>query len=141
MENKVKRIQANKINNNKKDTLIKYEDEFDYLVSSGIAIAVKAVSNPKFPLTESSSKNLIKLYYNDVGILTTILYKNNIDAILSVDRDINLGSAYETIVAMELKAYDHVLLFFSFKNFHLQNLEGYLIICFCSSLAIFNSCF
>ena len=95
MENKVKRIQANKINNNKKDTLIKYEDEFDYLVSSGIAIAVKAVSNPKFPLTESSSKNLIKLYYNDVGILTTILYKNNINAILSVDRGINLSSAYE----------------------------------------------
>lgn len=43
---------------------------------------VQAISNPKFPLIESASKNLIKLYLNDVGILTGILYGNNINAIL-----------------------------------------------------------
>lgn len=116
MENKVKRIQANKIDNNRKDTLDKYEDEFDYLISSGVAIAVKAVSNPKFPLVESSSKNLIKLYYNDVGILTNILYKNNIDAVLSVDSGINLGSVYETVVATELIAHGHELYYFDSKK-------------------------
>ena len=109
MENKVKRIQANKINNNKKDTLNKYEDEFDYLLSSGIALGVKAISNPKFPLNESITKNLIKLYYNDVGILTNILYKNNIDAVLNNNIDVNLGSVYETACACELVAHNHNL--------------------------------
>ena len=116
MENKVKRIQANKIRDNKKDTLVRYEDEFDYLVSSGVAMSIKAVSNPKFPLIESSSKNLIKLYYNDVGILTNILYKNNIDAILGENIGINLGSAYETAVAMELIAHGHPLYYFDSKK-------------------------
>ena len=116
MGNNVKRIQANKIDNNKKDTLNKYEDEFDYLVSSGVAHAVKAVSNPVFPLTESSSKNLIKLYYNDVGILTNVLYKNSIDAVLNQDKGVNLGSAYETAAAMELIAHGHELYYFDSKK-------------------------
>ena len=116
MGNNVKRIQANKIDDNKKDTLDKYEDEFDYLVSSGVAHAVKAVSNPVFPLTESSSKNLIKLYYNDVGILTNVLYKNSIDAVLNKDKGVNLGSAYETAAAMELIAHGHELYYFDSKK-------------------------
>ena len=116
MGNNVKRIQANKIDDNKKDTLNKYEDEFDYLVSSGVAHAVKAVSNPVFPLTESSSKNLIKLYYNDVGILTNVLYKNSIDAVLNQDKGVNLGSAYETAAAMELIAHGHELYYFDSKK-------------------------
>ena len=116
MENKVKRIQASKIQNNKKDYLKKYEDEFDYLVSSGVAMGVKAVSNPKFPLVESSSKNLIKLFYNDVGLLTNILYKNNIDAVLNVDSGVNLGSVYETVAAMELMAHGHKLYYFDSKK-------------------------
>ena len=115
MENKVKRIQANKISE-KKETLERYEDEFDYLVSSGIALSVRAVSDPKFPLFESSSKNLIKLYYNDVGILTNILYKTNIDAVLGLDKGVNLGSAYESAVAMELKAHGHELFYFDSKK-------------------------
>ena len=116
MENKVKRIQANKIRNNKKDTLNKYEDEFDYLLSSGIALGVKAISNPKFPLNESVTKNLIKLYYNDVGILTNILYKNNIDAVLNNNIGVNLGSVYETACACELIAHNHNLFYFDSKK-------------------------
>jgi len=116
MENKVKRIHANKISNNKKDTLDRYREEFEYLISSGIAFETRAVSNPKFPLNESSSKNLIKLYYNDVGILTNILYKNNIDAVLNKDKNINLGSVYETVSAMELIAHGHQLFYFDSKK-------------------------
>ncbi len=116
MENKIKRIQASKIRNNKMDTLAKYEDEFDYLIASSVAISVKAIANPKSPLIESSSKNLIKLYYNDVGLLTNILYKNNIDAVLNVDKGINLGSAYETAVAIELNAHGHKMFYFDSKK-------------------------
>jgi len=116
MENKVKRIKYSKIENIKNANLKKYHDEMEYLISSGITIGVKAVSDPKFPLVESTSKNLLKLYYNDVGILSNILFKNNINAILNVDENINLGSVYETACAMELAAHGHDLYYFDSKK-------------------------
>ncbi len=116
MENKVKRIVANKIAQREKDTFATYQDEFDYLISSGLVLPTKAVSDPRFPLLESSSKNLLKLYYNDVGLLTNILYKNNIDAVLGADKGVNLGSVYETVAAMELSAHSHDLFYFDSKK-------------------------
>lgn len=116
MENKVKRIKFKQIDNIEDSNLLKYKDEFDYLINSGCALGVKAVSDPRFPLIESSSKNLIKLYFNDVGILTNILYKNNINAILNCDKGVNLGSVYETVVAMELIAHGHELFYFDSKK-------------------------
>ena len=116
MENKVKRIVFNSIENKKDSNLEKYQDEFDYLIYSGCVIPVKAVANPHYPLDESQSKNLVKLYYNDVGILTNILYKNNIAAILDNDSGINLGSVYETAAAMELAAHGHKLFYFDSKK-------------------------
>lgn len=116
MANKVKRIQFKKIEDKDDSNLEKYEDEFDYLFDSGIALPSRAVSNPVFPLTESRSKNLLKVYYNDVGILTDILYRNNIDAVLNKDKGVNLGSVYETVVAMELIAHGHELYYFDSKK-------------------------
>ncbi len=94
----------------------KYDEEFDYLIESGIVLGVKAVFNPVYPLVESSSKNLIKLYYNDVGLLTNILFKNNIKAILDADSGVNLGSVYETVCANELAAHGHELYYFDSKK-------------------------
>ena len=116
MENKVKRITFNKIDDDNSATYFKYQDEFDYLINSGCALGVHAVSNPKYPLNESQSKNLIKLYYNDVGILTNILYKSNISFILNNDSGMNLGSVYETVAAMELRAHGHDLYYFDSKK-------------------------
>lgn len=116
IENKVKRIQYKKIENIDDVRYTKYSDEFEYLISSGIALATKAVSEPKFPLIQSSSKNLIKLYMNDVGLLTNILYKNNINAILDDKTGVNLGAVYETVVAQELKAHDHDLYYYDRKK-------------------------
>lgn len=79
-------------------------------------IMVNIVSNPQFPLNESLCKNLVKLYYNDVGILTNLLYKNNINARLNNDKGINLGSVYETVCAMELVAHGHDLFYFDSKK-------------------------
>ena len=116
MSNKVKRVMFKRIENKNDSNLEKYEEEFDYLVASGIANQTYAVSNPVFPLNESTSKNLVKLYYNDVGILTNLLYKNNIKAILENDNGINLGSVYETVCAMELIAHGHKLFYFDSKK-------------------------
>ena len=116
MKNKVKRIQFKKIEDAPKASMGRYQDEFDYLLSSGCVLGAKAISNPVFPLCESASKNLIKLYYNDVGLLTNLLYKNNIDAVLNKDSGVNLGSVYETACAMELSAHGHDLYYFDSKK-------------------------
>jgi predicted AAA+ superfamily ATPase len=116
IENKVKRIQYKKIENIDDVRYTKYINEFEYLISSGIALDVKAVSEPKFPLVQSSSKNLIKLYMNDVGLLTSVLYKNNINAILNDAAGVNLGAVYESVVAEELKAHSHELYYYDRKK-------------------------
>ncbi|MCR5456734.1 MAG: AAA family ATPase [Clostridiales bacterium] len=116
MTNKVKRVQFKSIDRKANSSLEKYEDEFDYLFDSGIALASRAVSNPVFPLSESTSKNLTKAYYNDVGLLTNILYKTNISAVLDVEKGVNLGSVYETASAMELIAHGHELFYFDSRK-------------------------
>ena len=116
MENKKKRIVVQSIEEKKGKTFADYADAFDYLISAGIALNVQAISNPKFPLIESSGKNLLKLYLNDVGILSGILYGSNIRAILDNQRSINLGSVYETAAASELIAHGHKLFYYDNRS-------------------------
>lgn len=116
MSNKVKRVNFKAIENKVNSSFEKYQDEFEYLVSAGVANQVKAVSNPKFPLIDATAKNLIKLYYNDVGLLTNILFKTNVQPILNTDKNINLGSVYELACATELKAHEHELFYFDSRK-------------------------
>ena len=116
MKNKKKRLVISKIENKKGKRSINYADEFDYLVHSGIALEVKAISNPVFPLIESSGKKLLKLYLNDVGVLTEMLFKYNIAAVLDDHNSVNLGSVYETAVASELRAHGCKLFYFDNKQ-------------------------
>ena len=116
MENKKKRIVAQNIENKRGKTFNDYQDEFEYLISAGITLSVQAISTPVFPLIESTGKNLLKLYLNDVGILTGILYGNNIRAILDDTRSINMGAVYETVVASELIAHGHKLFYYDNRS-------------------------
>ena len=116
LENKKKRVVAQSIEGKKGKTFNDYQDEFEYLISAGIALNVQAISNPVFPLIQSTGKNLLKLYLNDVGILTCILYGSNIRAILDDQRSINLGSVYESVVASELIAHGHKLFYYDNRN-------------------------
>lgn len=116
MENKKKRIVAKDIQAKKGDRFDNYTEEFEYLVSSGIAMEVKAISNPRYPLSESAHKNLLKLYHNDVGLLTAKLYKLSIKAILETEESVNLGSVYENVVAQELLAHGHPLYYYDNKS-------------------------
>ncbi|WP_293966727.1 ATP-binding protein [uncultured Eubacterium sp.] len=116
MENKKKRVVAQNIENKKGKRFSDYEDEFDYLIGAGISLEVKAISTPVFPLAQSSEKNLLKLYLNDVGILTGLLYSTNIRAILDDVKSINLGSVYETVVAQELKAHGFNLFYYDNRS-------------------------
>ncbi len=116
MENKKKRVVAQNIENIRGKTFGDYQDEFEYLISAGIALNVQAISNPIFPLIESTGKNLLKLYLNDVGILTGILYGNNIRAVLDDEMSINLGSVYESVVASELIAHGYKLFYYDNRS-------------------------
>ncbi len=116
MEYKKKRIVAKDIRGREGDRFGNYTEEFEYLVDSGIAIAVHAVSNPRYPLEESQHKNLVKLYMNDVGMLTSRLYQYNVRPVLNDMDSINLGSVYESVVAQELKAHYGQLFYYDNKH-------------------------
>jgi len=116
LENKKKRVVIKDIEDKKWKRSNDYLDEFDYLISAGIALEVKAISAPTYPLVENSGKNLLKLYLNDVGILSGIFYRNNIKAVMSDIKSINLGSVYETVVAQELRAHGYDLYYYDNKK-------------------------
>lgn len=116
LENKKKRVVFTKIEGKKGKRADNYKDEFDYLIHASVALEVKAISTPVFPLIESSEKNLIKLYLNDIGLFTNILYRTNIHAIMDDIKSINLGSVYEAVVASELKAHGYTLYYYDNKS-------------------------
>lgn len=116
LENKKKRIIYKDIEDKKGKRAEDYEEEMEYLISSGITLEVKAISNPIFPLAESEYKNLLKLYMNDVGLLTSLLFRNNVNAVLNDEASINLGSVYECVVATELAAHDNNLFYYDNRS-------------------------
>ena len=116
LENKKKRVVYRDIEHIKGKRYENYEEEFDYLTASGVAMAVRAISNPHFPLKESEQKNLLKLYLNDVGLLTSLLYGMNANAILEDIKSINLGTVYESAVAQELHAHGCPLFYYDNKK-------------------------
>lgn len=116
MENRKKRIVAKDIRGKDGDRFDNYREEFEYLVSAGTALEVNAISNPRYPLAASAQKNLLKLYLNDVGLLTLQFYRNNIQAVLADEDSINLGAVYESVVAQELKAHGHNLFYYNNKQ-------------------------
>ena len=116
MENRKKRLCYRDIEDKKGKRNADYEQELEYLISSGISLDVLAVSNPKFPLRESEQKSLIKLYLNDVGLLTNLLYRYNINSILTSENSINLGAVYETVVAQEMVAHGYTLRYYDNKE-------------------------
>lgn len=116
LENKKKRIVYKHIEGKTGKTFTDYADEFEYLTNSGVALEVSAISNPRFPLAESDQKKLVKLYLNDVGLLTNILYELNVNAVLQDIKSINLGTVYESVVAQELAAHGFKLHYYDNKR-------------------------
>lgn len=116
LENKKKRVVAKNIEGKTGKRMADYEDEFEYLIASGIALEVRAVSKPSFPLAANGTKNLLKLYMNDVGLLTNIFFGTSIKAIMDDVASVNLGSVYETVVAQELRAHGFHLFYYDNKK-------------------------
>lgn len=116
LEKVKKRIVAKDIELKKGKRMADYQDEFEYLISSGITLEVQAISKPSYPLVENSGKNLLKLYMSDIGLLTGILYHNDVQPIMNDKCGVNLESVYENVVAQELKAHGFKLYYYDNKK-------------------------
>ena len=79
-----------------------YQNDFLWLKNAGVAIPVYNAEEPKVPLLLSRSRNLFKLFQNDVGLLAS-QYAGNLQLrLISGDSNINYGAIYENAVAQEL---------------------------------------
>lgn len=92
------------------------ENSFLWLADAGVALPTYNVEEPRVPLLLSRSRNLFKLFQNDVGLLAC-QYANGLQLrIISGDSNINYGSVYENVVAQELHAHGFDLYYFNSKR-------------------------
>jgi len=109
IENRKKRIYAKDIESKDKARFANYREDFETIVSSGVALETVCCADLSFPLLNSTKRNMVKLYMNDVGILSALLYKYNIKPLRDSVPHINLGNVYECVVAMQLASNGHSL--------------------------------
>lgn len=92
------------------------ENSFLWLTNAGVALPVYNVEEPKVPLLLARSRNLFKLFQNDIGLLAC-QYADGIQMrIISGDKNINYGSVYENAVAQELVAHGIVPYYYNSKK-------------------------
>lgn len=94
----------------------RYKDDFLWLKDAGVAIPVYNVTEPMIPLKLSETRNLFKLFSNDVGLLAC-QYADGIQIkILSGETDMNYGAIYENVVAQELLCHGFQPYYFNSKK-------------------------
>lgn len=83
---------------------------------AGVAIPVYNISEPTIPLIISENRSLFKLFYSDVGLLTSN-YSNDVKiAILNKNPSINNGALFENACAQELLSNKFKLYYFNSKK-------------------------
>lgn len=92
----------------------RYRNSFLWLKDAGVAIPVYNVEEPKVPLLLSKSRNLFKLFQNDIGLLAAQYAEGIQLRIITDDKNINFGAIYDNAVAQELTA--HGLLPYYYNN-------------------------
>lgn len=100
---KNKRFILKRLNENAK--FGRYQNSFLWLKNAGVALPVYNVEEPKMPLLLARSRNLFKLFQNDVGLLAAQYAEGIQLRIIKGDKNINFGSIYENAVAQELAAH------------------------------------
>ena len=104
LNSKNKRFILKKLNENAK--FDRYQNRFLWLKNAGVALPIYNIEEPKVPLLLSRSRNLFKLFQNDIGLLAS-QYSEGIQLrIIQGDKNINFGSIYENAVAQELVAHN-----------------------------------
>mgnify|MGYP003309072097 CR=1 FL=1 len=116
-----KRFNLNDIDNIKRgDNIIL---SFAWLRDAGVAIPTYTCVSPSIPLRINSDRTLLKLFHEDVGLLTYLLFDSSIkDQILNGDLNINFGSIVENAAAMSLNSHGFNPLYY-FNNKKIGELD------------------
>ena len=100
LDQKNKRFQLNAIE--KGMSYDRLKNDFLWLKDAGVAIPVYNISEPKLPLIISENRNLFKLFFSDVGLLTSC-YSNQVKlAILNKENYFNSKQQGELDFVIEL---------------------------------------
>ncbi|MCF0181983.1 MAG: ATP-binding protein, partial [Muribaculaceae bacterium] len=111
---KNKRFILKNLNENVKFS--RFENSFLWMKNAGVAIPTYNIEEPKLPLLLARSRNLFKLFQNDVGLLAA-QYATSVQLrILEGDDKINFGSIYENFVAQELTAHGFNAYYYNSKK-------------------------
>lgn len=111
LNKKNKRFQLKDIENKKRGDKTEYS--FAWLEKAGVAIPVYNVAAVESPLRINSERQLLKLFHEDVGLLSYLLMDSSLKIkILNKERDINYGSIYENICAQLLTAHGFERLYY-----------------------------
>lgn len=94
----------------------RYQNDFLWLSNAGVAIPVYNVTEPRLPLKLAETRNLFKLFSNDVGLLAAQYADGIRVAILSGKIDINFGAVFENVVAQELVCHDIAPYYYNSKR-------------------------
>lgn len=94
----------------------RYENSFLWLKNAGVALPTYNVEEPTVPLKLSRSRNLFKLFQNDIGLLACQYAEGIQLRIINEENNINFGSIFENLVAQELHAHGFELYYFNSKK-------------------------
>lgn len=94
----------------------RYQNDFLWLSNAGVAIPVYNVTEPRLPLKLAETRNLFKLFSNDVGLLAAQYADGLRVSILSGNIDVNYGAIFENAVAQELLCHGIAPYYFNSKR-------------------------
>lgn len=114
LDAKNKRFILKSLNENAKYE--RYHNSFLWLKNAGVALPVYNVEEPKHPLLLARSRNLLKLFLCDVGLLAAMYAEGIQMRVLRGDKDINHGSIFENVVAQELVAHGIDIYYYNNKK-------------------------
>ena len=92
------------------------ENAFLWLKEAGVALPVYNLKEPKLPFAISVNRSLFKLFYSDVGLLTSRYSPSVKLQVLEKNRSINNGALFENFAAQELAAHGEELYYFNSKK-------------------------
>ena len=109
-----------------------YQNDFSWLIEADVALAAYNASEPCSPLLASKERNLFKLFYSDVGLLTSSFTRRTALELLNGGNGGSYGSVYENAVAQELAAHGFDLYYYNGKkrgevDFVVENQDGVVV--------------
>lgn len=109
------------------------ETSFDWLSHAGVAISVRRAEEPVFPLGLHEDISSLKLYANDIGLLTSQVEGMSDIDVLNRKSAMNYGSIFENAAAQEFAAHGFEPRYYNTRNvgevdFVLQRKNGDIIL-------------